>query len=65
MNTPGTEFGNWSWRLLPAQLDASLADGLRELTYAYGRIPDGNAGQAANQWDYTDPASGIQADRPW
>ncbi|HVL25695.1 MAG TPA: 4-alpha-glucanotransferase [Thermomicrobiales bacterium] len=64
MNTPGTQFGNWSWRLLPEQLDASLADGLRELTHAYGRIPDGDGRKARNPYDYTDPASGVHAERP-
>lgn len=65
MNVPGQPVGNWSWRMLPSQLDPSLADGLRELTHAYGRIPGGNIGTAANPWDYTAPDSPIQADRPW
>jgi 4-alpha-glucanotransferase len=64
MNVPGQPVGNWSWRMLPSQLDASLADGLRELTHAYGRIPGDDARTAANPWDYTDPDSGIHAERP-
>jgi 4-alpha-glucanotransferase len=65
MNIPGQAVGNWSWRMSPSHLDATLADGLRELTHAYGRIPDGDVRAAANPWDYTNPDSGIHADRPW
>ena len=40
MNTPGTETGNWGWRLLPTHLD-TLADEpaqrLRTLTRTFGR----------------------------
>jgi len=38
MNRPGTPEGNWSFRLAPGVLDASVAGRLRELTATYGRI---------------------------
>ena len=38
-NTPGRPTGNWSWRLRPGQLDASLAARLREATEAADRLP--------------------------
>jgi 4-alpha-glucanotransferase len=37
MNTPGTEVGNWSWRLEPDALTARLAARLRSLTERTGR----------------------------
>jgi 4-alpha-glucanotransferase len=37
MNTPGTEDGNWSFRLEPGALDAALATRLRAATEAAGR----------------------------
>jgi 4-alpha-glucanotransferase len=38
MNMPGQGHGNWSWRLLPDQLNNQVADRLSELTTLYGRI---------------------------
>jgi 4-alpha-glucanotransferase len=38
MNRPGTNTGNWAWRLRPGQLTAALADRLREVTEASGRL---------------------------
>ena len=43
MNTPGTESGNWGWRLLPGQLDALSGDPARHLhalTRIFGRSVD-------------------------
>jgi 4-alpha-glucanotransferase len=37
MNTPGTERGNWTWRLERGQLDDALAARLRAATAAVGR----------------------------
>jgi 4-alpha-glucanotransferase len=65
MNTPATATGNWAWRLLPTQLDPSLADGLRDLTCTYGRMERGAADVSENPWDYTDPKSGISATKSW
>ncbi len=39
MNTPGEPEGNWMWRMPPGALDASLAEKLRTLTRATGRVP--------------------------
>ena len=44
MNRPSVAHGNWEWRLLPDQLDASCAEGLREMTTIYGRAPERNIG---------------------
>jgi len=44
MNTPGTETGNWAWRLLPDQLDRLAGEPafrLRALTDIYGRLDAG------------------------
>jgi len=38
MNTPGTESGNWAFRLQPGALDARLAARLRRATEAAGRL---------------------------
>ena len=38
MNRPGTDRGNWRFRLPPGALTADLAARLRELTATYGRI---------------------------
>ncbi len=43
MNTPGTDSGNWGWRLLPGYLDAltgTPSTRLRTLTQVYGRAED-------------------------
>jgi 4-alpha-glucanotransferase len=37
MNTPGTEVGNWRWRLDPDELTPALASRLRALTEQSGR----------------------------
>ena len=38
MNTPGTDSGNWTWRMLPGEADESLAAQIRRMTQLYGRI---------------------------
>ena len=38
LNTPGTERGNWTWRLLPGEADETLAREIREMTRIYGRM---------------------------
>ena len=38
MNMPGNPSGNWSWRLLPNQLQSGHIEKLAELTRIYGRI---------------------------
>lgn len=42
MNRPSVAHGNWEWRLLPDQLNASCADRLGEMTTIYGRAPEKN-----------------------
>lgn len=37
MNYPGRPAGNWSWRVLPEQLQPWIADRLKELNYLYSR----------------------------
>ena len=37
MNTPGTQSGNWQWRLLPGELTPELAERIRRMTVLYGR----------------------------
>ena len=37
MNTPGTDCGNWQWRLLPGEAGEDLAARIREMTHIYGR----------------------------
>ena len=39
MNRPGSDRGNWSFRLAPNALTGELAGRLRELTEIYGRGP--------------------------
>lgn len=39
MNVPGTVGGNWSWRLLPGQLDEAAAARMRTMVRIYGRLP--------------------------
>lgn len=41
MNTPGSESGNWRWRLLPEYLAASYFTAIGDLTEVYGREADG------------------------
>ncbi|HEX3001243.1 MAG TPA: 4-alpha-glucanotransferase, partial [Methanoregula sp.] len=38
MNTPGTEVGNWEWRVTQDQLHEDTATHLRHLTQVYGRL---------------------------
>jgi 4-alpha-glucanotransferase len=40
MNRPGTSEGNWRWRLAPEALDGELAERLRAMSVASGRLPD-------------------------
>ncbi|MGI8485872.1 MAG: 4-alpha-glucanotransferase [Thermomicrobiales bacterium] len=65
MNVPGQAIGNWSWRYLPDQLEAGLADGLRLLTTTYGRLADPNVTHGRNPWDYTHASSGMHARDPF
>ena len=37
-NEPGTQSGNWQWRMLPGELTPELAQRIRELTRIYGRL---------------------------
>ena len=37
-NTPGTDGGNWTWRMLPGEANESLAAQIRRMTQLYGRI---------------------------
>jgi 4-alpha-glucanotransferase len=37
MNTPGTALGNWQWRLLPGEINETLAKKIRKFTALYGR----------------------------
>ena len=39
MNTPGTNEGNWIWRLREGQLREEHAERLRELSRVAGRLP--------------------------
>jgi 4-alpha-glucanotransferase len=39
MNRPSTSEGNWSWRCLPDELNADLADKLARITTTYIRCP--------------------------
>ncbi|MBU1007064.1 MAG: 4-alpha-glucanotransferase [Candidatus Omnitrophica bacterium] len=41
MNTPAVTSGNWEWRLLPEQLNPSLAKNLRKITKNSGRCVRG------------------------
>lgn len=38
INTPGTQSGNWQWRMLPGETDKALAKRICEMTRIYGRI---------------------------
>ena len=39
MNTPGSDFGNWSWRADPGVFDAALALRVRALAEEHHRVP--------------------------
>ena len=38
MNAPGNPTGNWTWRMLPGEADATLAERIRETARIYGRF---------------------------
>lgn len=57
MNFPGTPTGNWTWRFAPHQLHTGLADGMKELTEAYGRSPDSAVARGFDPFDYTAPGT--------
>jgi malto-oligosyltrehalose synthase/4-alpha-glucanotransferase len=38
LNSPGSEQGNWAWRMIPGQLTEAVQTRLRELTRFYNRI---------------------------
>ena len=38
MNTPGTQSGNWTWRMLNGELCNELAEKIHEMARIYGRI---------------------------
>ncbi len=40
MNTPGTQRGNWQWRLSKDALDANCATAMRHQLAAFGRVPN-------------------------
>jgi 4-alpha-glucanotransferase len=44
MNRPGTQPGNWAWRLPAGALGPALADRLRDVTTLYERLPPGPGG---------------------
>lgn len=55
MNLPGTVDGNWRWRFDWSQVDAGLAERLRELTARYSRLgPGGQIKELGNVWPVTD-----------
>ena len=37
MNIPGTQSGNWTWRLLPGELTDTLSARIHRMTALYGR----------------------------
>ena len=37
MNAPGTNYGNWRWRMLPGAFDKKLIQKIARLTRIYGR----------------------------
>jgi 4-alpha-glucanotransferase len=43
MNTPGTETGNWAFRLTDQQLESIDVARLRHLTATFGRLPSGQS----------------------
>jgi 4-alpha-glucanotransferase len=38
MNFPGIASGNWTWRVLPNQIDTALAEKIYEINYLYSRL---------------------------
>ena len=55
MNTPGQLGGNWAWRYHQDQLQPGLADGLRDLVFAYGRDVMEAKPREFDPFDYTAP----------
>jgi 4-alpha-glucanotransferase len=49
MNVPGRPGGNWTWRVLPEQLEDTAIDRLAKLTVLYGRAPQERKKRAAAQ----------------
>ena len=47
MNRPAIPEGNWEWRLLPGQTEASLAESLASMTTTYGRAPDASSSKGS------------------
>ena len=39
MNLPGSQSGNWSWRMASGDLNARLAEKLKDLNFTYARLP--------------------------
>jgi 4-alpha-glucanotransferase len=39
MNTPGTDRGNWKWRMREDRITAGIVENLREMTEIFGRAP--------------------------
>ena len=37
MNMPGTDSGNWQWRMLPKEMDKDLAEKIYKMSLMYGR----------------------------
>ncbi len=64
MNVPGQALGNWTWRCEEHQLTRELANGLKELTWLYGRAGNDGARRSPNPWDYTIPDGIHQALQP-
>ena len=46
MNVPGTQGGNWQWRLLPGELTPELAAKIRRMAVLYGRAERPEEGNA-------------------
>ena len=40
MNLPGSQSGNWSWRMATADLNTNLANKLKDLNFTYARLPE-------------------------
>ena len=40
MNMPGSNSGNWTWRMKPDALSPTLSSRLRELNFLFSRLPD-------------------------
>ncbi|HSN95420.1 MAG TPA: 4-alpha-glucanotransferase, partial [Anaerolineaceae bacterium] len=40
MNLPGSQSGNWSWRMADADLSVNLANKLKDLNFTYARLPE-------------------------